>query len=124
MLYIENDVINITRGDDAFFYVPIMLPGRNKAALGKDDYLIFAVKAAPDAAEETVLEIVGEKGKNRIRFRHADTADLNPGFYSAEIQLVLADGQRVTLWPKLTGNKRVSADNWKNFCVMREVVTK
>lgn len=123
MLYIQNDVINLTRGDDATMLVPICGIDGNLFVIGPEDYLIFGARTAPAGAGKSVLEIVGEPGESCINFTHADTADLEPGFYSAEIQLMLKDGQRVTIWPKLTGNRRVSEDNWCNFCIMREVVT-
>ena len=122
MLYVENNVINLTRGDDATLTVPICGIDGNLFVIGPYDYLIFGARTAPAGVGDSVLEIVGEPGESCINFTHADTADLEPGFYSAEIQLMLADGQRVTIWPKLKGNMRTAAENWKNFCIMREVV--
>jgi len=69
--------------------------------MGEDEYLIFGVRERPLASSELLLEIQSEPGCNYIPFAHKDTADLPIGFYSAEIQLMLSDGQRTTVWPLL-----------------------
>ena len=55
-------------------------------------------------------------------FKHEDTNELSPGYYSAEVQLMTEDGKRITVWPKLVGNNKTSNSNRKNFCLMTEVV--
>ncbi len=84
--------------------------------------MIFGLKKYPTDESELLLEISSEPGSNVIRFRHNDTKDLKVDIYSAEIQMMTRDGQRVTVWPKLTGRERTSKDNRKNFYLMSEVV--
>jgi len=122
MFYIESDVINLTRGDDAVMSVPITAPDGTEYTMEPGEYLIFGVRELPDESSEVLLEIESDPGSNLISFAHADTEDLDVGFYSAEIQLMTQDGQRVTVWPKLTGTNRTSIANRRNFCLMTEVV--
>lgn len=122
MIYVEKDVIYVTRGDDGEIKVPMETYDGDAYALGEDEYLIFSVREQPLASSELLLEIQSEPGSNYIPFAHEDTADLPIGYYSAEIQLMLSDGQRTTVWPRLSGSKRISTDNRRNFCLMTEVV--
>ena len=122
MIYVENDVVNLTRGDDADLEIELITDEGDKFELGEDEYLIFGVKEFPTAASELLLEIRSEPGSAIFRFTHADTADMEVGFYSCEVQLMTCDGQRVTVWPTLTGAKRTSVGNRRNFCLMSEVI--
>lgn len=123
MVYIEAGVINMYRGDDGGFVVPLPVgPHGRVYELGEDEYLIFGVRERPDESCEVLLEIRSEPGSNIIEISHEDTMNLEPGFYSAEIQLMAADGKRVTVWPMLRGNQRVSTENRKNFCLFPEVI--
>lgn len=123
MLYVENDVIHLNRGDDAELKVSMETYDGDGYVLDDDEYLIFGVREKPIASSDLLLEIAAEPGEYYIPFKHEDTADLPVGFYSAEIQL-MSGGQRMTIWPKLTGSKRTSTDNRRNFCLMTEVITK
>ena len=124
MIYVENDVIHINRGDDGEIIVPLETYDGETFYLAEDEYLIFGVREKPTADSELLLEIQSEPGSNYIPFAHADTVDIPIGFYSAEIQLMTSDGQRVTVWPWLKGSKRTSTDNRRNFCLMTEVITR
>ena len=122
MIYVEKNVINLTRGDDAALMVPLKNIDKSEYVLGDQEYLIFGLKETPTQDAETLLEIRTENGSNIIRFRHEDTMNLPIGFYSAEVQMMTSDGQRITVWPKLTGFNRTNVGNRKNFCLMTEVV--
>ena len=122
MIYVENDVINLTRGDDATLTVPLTTGADETYEMGEDEYLIFGVRQAPTENAEVVLEVSSPPGENAIHLSHSDTSQLPVGFYSAEIQLMTSDGKRVTVWPKLTGSRRVSHSNRRNFCLMTEVI--
>ena len=122
MIYIENDVINLTRGDDATLTVPLTTGDDQTYEMGTDEYLIFGVKETPNEEAQIIFEINSSLGENVISITHEDTYQLPVGFYSAEIQLMTSDGKRITVWPKLTGNQRVSKSNRKNFCLMTEVI--
>lgn len=127
MLYINNDqndnsVINLTVGDDATITVQVNLDDGTEYEMGPNDYLIFSVREKPTEDSPLLLEIESELGSTDIVFKHEDTSELAPGYYSAEVQLMPEDGKRFTVWPKLTGNSKISQSNRKNFCLMTEVV--
>lgn len=122
MIYIEKDVINLNRGDDAVLTVPLTNYDGSEYTLGSNEYMIFALRERPTEDSELLLEIRSNNGENTINFHHDDTKDMQVGFYSAEIQLMTSDNQRITVWPKLTGSSRTSTSNRKNFCLMTEVV--
>jgi hypothetical protein len=124
LIYVEKDVIHLTRGDDGEIVVPLETYDGEPYVMGEDEYLIFGVRERPIASSELLLEIQSEPGSNYIPFAHDDTVDIPIGFYSAEIQLMLSDGQRTTVWPLLSGSKRTSTENRRNFCLMTEVVYK
>ena len=127
MIYIEksNDgssIINLTVGDDASLSIDLKTDDGTEYEMSEEEYLIFSVREKPSAFSELLVEIQSEKGSNEIIFSHADTADLSPGYYSAEAQLMTEDGKRITVWPMLKGNNKTSNSNRKNFCLMTEVV--
>lgn len=126
MIYISEgksgSVINLTVGDDASLTIPLKMDDGSDYEMQSDEYLIFNVRETPTSDSDLLVDIESEPGSNTIDIRHEDTADLEPGYYSAEIQLMTSDEKRVTVWPKLTGNERTSTENRKNFCLMTEVV--
>lgn len=121
MIYIENNVINLTRGDDATLSISLSTDSGEDYSLGQGEFLTFGAKTAPDESDTLIL-IRSDPGSNVISFSHEDTENIDPGFYSAEIELTTSDNKRVTVWPKLTGGSRISKTNWKNFCIMSEVI--
>lgn len=127
MIYIEktNDgssIINLTVGDDASLSIDLKTDDGEEYEMSQNEYLIFSVREKPSSASELLVEIQSEDGSNEIKFAHGDTADLSPGYYSAEAQLMTEDGKRITVWPMLKGNNKTSGSNRKNFCLMTEVV--
>ena len=127
MIYIETtnegqSVINLTVGDDAALSVTLNKDDGTAYQMSQNEYLIFNVREKPNAESELLVEINSDPGSNEIVVTHQDTENLNPGYYSAEIQLMADDGKRITVWPKLTGNNKTSNANRKNFCLMTEVV--
>lgn len=128
MLYLEEArdgsiKINLTRGDDAVIEVPLQNIDEEEYVLGEDEYLIFDVRVLPREDSELLIHITSIPGSNRIVFTHSDTADLEVGQYSAEIQMMTSDEKRITIWPKPTGKyKTKDTANRKNFILMPEVV--
>ena len=116
------EVVNINRGDDGVLTVPLEYEDHTPYEMTDEEYLIFGVREKPTEESELLLQIQSDPGTNKISFRHEDTAAMKVGEYSADVQLMTRDAQRVTVWPKLTGTMRTSAMNYKNFCIMREVV--
>lgn len=122
MIYVENGVVNLNKGDDAVLTVPLKKSDGTSYELGSREYLIFGLREQPLQDSELLLELRTEAGSNIFRFTHDDTKDMAVGFYSAEVQMMTSDGQRITVWPKLVGSSRTSKSNRKNFCLMTEVV--
>ena len=122
MIYIDNNTINLTRGDDASLTVNLTADGGEPYVMDNTEFLTFAIRQTPEDISPLVLQINSLPGSNVITFTHEATTDLEVGFYSADIQLTRHDGKIVTVWPKLEGSARVSTRNWKNFCLMSEVV--
>lgn len=122
MIYIEDGTINLTRGDDASLTVNLTADGGEPYVMDNQEFVTFAIRQTPGDASPLVLQVQGLPGSNIITFTHEMTSGLEVGFYSADIQLTRHDGKIVTVWPKLEGSMRVSDRNWKNFCLMSEVV--
>lgn len=84
--YIESDVIYITKGDDAVLEIEsIAAQDGSEYALQETDVLTLTVRALPSADSPVLLQIDALPGSNRIVLRHADTAELNVGRYSADV---------------------------------------
>lgn len=127
MIYIDSksgggSVINLTVGDDATLEIPLKTEDGENYEMSENEYLIFSVREKPTEDSPLLIEIESDKGSNEIKISHGNTVDMNPGFYSAEVQLMTEDNKRITVWPKLEGNARVSVANRRNFCLMTEVV--
>lgn len=120
--YIESDVIYLTKGDDAVLEVSsITTDGGAAYTLQDGDVLTLTVRALPSTDSPALIQIDALPGSNRIVFRHEDTAELDVGRYSADVQLTTADGKRYTVWPTITGSSRYVVKNLNNFVIMPEV---
>lgn len=123
--YIESDVIYLTKGDDAVLEVSsIATEGGAEYELQPEDVLTLTVRALPSAQSPALLQVDALPGSRRIVFSHADTAELDVGRYSADVQLTTAEGKRYTVWPTITGSGRYVVKNLNNFVIMPEVTTK
>lgn len=123
--YIESDVIYLTKGDDAVLEVSsIATEGGEEYALQDTDVLTLTVRALPSAQSPVLLQTDSLPGSARIVFSHDDTAELDVGRYSADVQLTTAEGKRYTVWPTITGSGRYVVKNLNNFVIMPEVTAK
>lgn len=123
--YVESDVIYLTKGDDAVLEVSsIEAQDGSQYEMQAGEVLTFTVRALPSADSPVLLQIDSLPGSNRIVLRHEDTAELNVGRYSADVQLTTADSKRYTVWPTITGSGRYVIKNLNNFVIMPEVTTK
>lgn len=123
--YLESDVIYLTKGDDAVLEVSsITTDGGVEYALQETDVLTLTVRALPSSESPVLIQIDSLQGSNRIVLRHEDTAEMNVGRYSADVQLTTADGKRYTIWPSVSGSGRYVVKNFNNFVIMPEVTTK
>ena len=115
-------VINLTIGDDAVLEISLRTDNGEDYEMGINEYLIFTVREKANEESPIIFELESDKGSNEIVISHIDTKDCSPGYYSAEVQFMGEDGKRITVWPKLSGNGKISQGNRKNFCLMTEVV--
>ena len=123
--YIESDVIYITKGDDAVLEITsIATEGGEEYALQDTDVLTLTVRALPSSESPVLLQVDALPGSRRIVFGHADTAELDVGRYSADVQLTTAEGKRYTVWPNIAGSGRYVIKNFNNFIIMPEVTSK
>ena len=123
--YVESDVIYITKGDDAVLEVSsITADDGDEYALQETDVLTLTVRALPSNLSPVLIQIDALPGSNRIVFRSEDTAELDVGRYSADVQLTTAEGRRYTIWPTIAGSGRYVAKSFKNFIIMPEVTLK
>ena len=123
--YIENEAIYLTKGDDAVLEgSSIATESGEEYVLQDTDVLTLTVRALPSADIPALIQIDALPGSNRIVFNHDDTAELDVGRYSADVQLTTADGKRYTVWPTITGSGRYVIKNLKNFVIMPEVTAK
>lgn len=110
------------RGDDETILVPLTTSDGAVYAMQDGDTLTLTVRETPSAESPVLIQITGAPGSNRIPIAHADTAQLEPGWYSADIQLMTADGMRKTVWPDYEFPAgRISPKNMSNFGLMPEV---
>ncbi|MBQ8505881.1 MAG: hypothetical protein IJ466_00370 [Clostridia bacterium] len=123
MLKIVNNKIYIVRGDDEAIQLAIRYgdAARTPYEMQPEDVLTLTVRQLPLQSSPVLLQVRGEAGSNRIELRHEDTATLEYGAYSADLQLTRGDGRRMTVWPTQMGSDRIKGRNLKNFYVAAEV---
>ena len=123
--YLESDVIYLTKGDDAALEISgVTAQDGSLYELQAKDVLTITVRVLPSAESPVLIQIDSLPGSNRIVLRHEDTAELNVGRYSADVQLTTADGKRYTIWPSVSGSGRYVVKSFNNFVIMPEVTTK
>lgn len=121
MLIIENDVVYITRGDDGTLKVAVTSDDGSSYTMQPGDTLTLTVREAPTRDPPVIFTAIGAAGSERIPIRHEDTAEVEPGRYSADVQLRTEAGRRHTVWPELPAADRYKAKNFRNFIIMPEV---
>lgn len=123
MLKIVNNKIYIVRGDDELLQVNIHYADAQQTPYEMEagDVLTLSVRALPLDSSPLLLQVKGEAGSDKIELTHADTAKLEYGSYSADLQLTRSDGRRMTVWPTQLSGDRLKGKNLKNFNVAAEV---
>lgn len=122
MLYIDGDMISITKGDDAALEITINKSDGTAFEMADTDTLTLTVREKPCAGCPVLLTSTSAPGSNRIILTGSATASVCPGRYSYDVQLNRADGSRFTILPDdLEPELRGRAMNWMNFIIMGEV---
>ena len=120
MLFVEENVIYLTKGDDGTMPVKVTLNGE-PYEMGATDVLTITVREMPDKGFPALLSTSSLPGSNNLVFVPGDSEDIDPGKYSADIELIDGSGKKHTIWPKLEGKLRSSGKNYENFVIMPEV---
>ena len=122
MLYIDGDVISITKGDDAVLEITIDTSEGTAFVMEDTDTLTLTVREMPCSDYPVLLTSTSAPGSNRIVLTGEGTANICPGRYSYDVQLNRADGSRFTILPDdIDPDLRGRMMNWQNFIVMGEV---
>lgn len=122
MLYIDGDVISITKGDDAVLEITINRSDGTAYEMEPTDTLTLTVREKPCEACPVLLTSTSAPGSNRIILTGDGTGAICPGRYSYDVQLNRAEGSRFTVLPDdIEPELRGRAVNWGNFIVMGEV---
>lgn len=121
MFRIEDDIIYITRGDNADLEVKVYIDEEQQTEyeLQEGDTITFTVRKIAKEESPVIFSITSTS--NRIVISHEDTNNADVGKYSADIQLNTASGDIITIWPKFDVIKQSKEYNFKNFCIMPEV---
>ena len=119
MLIIEKNCVFLNRGDDARLVIQITDADGADYTLQTGDSLTLTVKAKASGDSPVLLSL--SSTTNEIVIPSASTAAMKIGQYSADIELRLAAGQRITVWPLLIGKARTQECNYRNFTLMPEV---
>lgn len=124
MLKVIDDKVYLRRGDDEALDVEVKVDGVD-TDIGETETLTLTVRELPDAGSPVIFESTSAPGSKRIVINHADTADAEYGQYSADIQLLTADGYRKTIWPDIDvdnpPNPYALQNNFGNFIILPEV---
>ena len=122
MLYLEDNILYLTKGDDGALEMTSITDAQGKEyEMQPGDTLTLTVRETPTLDSPVIFESASLPGVNRMIVRAADTANAEAGRYSADIQLTTADGLRFTIWPSIEGSARYKTSNLKNFIIMPEV---
>lgn len=120
MLMIEENVVYLTKGDDAVLEISLGTDGEDYE-MTESDVLTLTVREKPSTDYEALLTIDSNPGSNRLVILAKDTENVAVGRYSADVQLTTNDGKIITVWPQLEGSSRYKVKNIKNFIIMPEV---
>lgn len=118
MLLIQDDIVYLTRGDDAEIEVNIRDGDGNDYEMQDGDTLTLTVRELPDLSSNVVFTVASST--NRIPISHADTDNADVGRYSMDIELITS-GLRRTIFPTLEKDVRSRVRNFRNFIIMPEV---
>ena len=118
MLLIDNDIVYLTKGDDAEIEVNIRDGDGNDYEMQDGDTLTLTVRELPDFSSNVVFAITSTT--NRIPISHADTDNADVGRYSMDIELITS-GLHRTIFPTLEKDARARVKNFRNFVIMPEV---
>ena len=123
MLFVEDNVIYLTKGDGGTLPIALKNEDNSEYELGPNDVLTLTVRMLPDKSMPALLVAKSTPGSNGLVFRSADSVNMEPGLYSADIELSDGVNDPFTVWQKVDSNpkKATKIANWENFALLPEV---
>lgn len=125
MLQVIDDKIHHVKGDAEILPVNLSIGENTPYEMGESEYLVLTVRAIPDTASPALFIAKSSPGSNRIIITKEMTAEMDPGYYSADIEIKNADISPNTVWPDntLPYVKPDKSRNWKNYILTPEVTS-
>ena len=120
MLKVVDGKIHMTKGDNEV--LPVNLSMHDQAyEMGENDRLILTVRELPNKNSPLLFRAESNPGSDEIIIPAEATAEMKPGYYSADIEFVGSNGEPTTLWPDCTEVKPDENKSFKNFILTPEV---
>ena len=121
MLVIHNGIIAITRGDCGTINVNLRTANDENYEMDASDTLELTVRKLPSLDSPVLLHAVSAAGSNSIVLHKTDTM-IEPGCYSADIQLNHGTDCCYTIWPKIDMTCDYMPNiNRRNFIIATDV---
>ena len=121
MLQVENNIIFLTKGDEGVLPVDVTIHDGTAYEMGESDFLTLSVRRLPAKDSPLLMQAKSNHGSNHIIIPAEATADMEPGKYSADIQLTDASGRPYTVWPNKTEVEPNGNRSFNNFYLTPEV---
>lgn len=119
---IVDGIVYMIKGDTESLTIAIKDAANQNYILQAGDTLTLTLRHNT-GDKEAAVSITSSTGT--IPINHSDTANIEVGQYSADIQLNKANGEVHTVWPTWDVEedaKKIKSDtNWKNWWIMPEV---
>ncbi len=122
MLHVIDGVIDFNKGDTVHLAVDLVDGSGTAYTLAEGDSLTLTIRELPNSSSPVLLQVANDDGEPSFTITAAQTAELDVGMYSCDIQLAMANGTIVTVYPDLTREQMgKQTKNWKNLIVNAEV---
>lgn len=122
MLHVIDGVIDFNRGDTVQLDVDLIDGDGTAYELQAGDRLILTIRELPNENSPVLLQVENEAGEPSFIIPASDTAELDVGRYSCDIQLQMVSGTIVTVYPELSDDQKgKDTKNWRNLIVNAEV---
>lgn len=124
----DNGVISMFRGDTVALDVTMPVYTASGEAteetyeMQEGDELVLTVRELPSRSSPVLFS--ASSTTSRILIVPSDTEEVEPGEYSADIELRRSDGSIDTIFPlieNLSTRAKKAIVNWKNFVIIGEV---
>lgn len=122
MLHVIDGIIDFNKGDTVQLDVDLVDGDGTAYELQQGDRLFLTVRELPNEGSAVLLQVENEAGEPVFIIPASVTAELDVGRYSCDIQLQMASGTIVTVYPELAEDQKgKDSKNWRNLIVNAEV---